>query len=60
MDPEIIIEEMELQTTPSTSFFTTIYPEYDNQSSWTNVTDVKEQSVNFYYFFDVSVLLQKL
>ncbi|XP_013134475.1 PREDICTED: cardioacceleratory peptide receptor-like [Papilio polytes] len=52
MDPEIIIEEMELQTTPSTSFFTTIYPEYENQSSWTNVTDVKEQSVNFYYFFD--------
>ncbi|XP_068630284.1 cardioacceleratory peptide receptor-like [Battus philenor] len=52
MDPELLIEEMDMQTTPSTSSFTTIYPTFENRSSWSNISDVDGQSLNIYYFYD--------
>ncbi|CAG4958824.1 unnamed protein product [Parnassius apollo] len=52
MDPELIFEEIEQQTTPGTSAFTTVYPSNESRSSWNNITDVNGHSLNIYYFYD--------
>ncbi|XP_072940570.1 cardioacceleratory peptide receptor isoform X2 [Epargyreus clarus] len=51
MDPDELIEEMELQTTTRASIFTTPYLEGANQSAWNSSLNTTG-SVNYYYFYD--------